>query len=45
MLLKPIPAFDSEQWQAVEQEIKRKPTKTDEARYRRATVAFKNCPL
>ncbi|MCW4002680.1 MAG: hypothetical protein NWE95_02040 [Candidatus Bathyarchaeota archaeon] len=45
MLPKPIPAFDSEQWEAVEKEIERKPTVADEARYRRATETFKNCPL
>jgi hypothetical protein len=35
MLPKPIPALDSEQWEAIEKEIKRKPTKADEARYKR----------
>lgn len=45
MLPKPIPALDSEQWKAVQKEIKRKPTKADEKRYRRATETFKNCPL
>ncbi len=45
MLPKPIPALDSDQWAAVEKEIKRKPTVTDETRYKRATETFKNCPL
>jgi len=45
MLPKPIPVLDSKQWKAVEKEIKRKPTAADEARYKRATETFKNCPL
>ena len=45
MLPKPIPALDSEQWAAIEKGIKRKPTKADEVRYKRATETFKNRPL
>jgi hypothetical protein len=45
MLPKGIPPFDEEQWKALEKELKRKPTKKDEERYRRATEAFRNCSL
>lgn len=45
MLPKPIPPLDAEQWKAVQKEIKRKQTKADEVRYRRAMETFKNCPL
>jgi len=45
MLPKPIPELDSEQWKAVQKEIKRKPTKADKTRYKRATETFKKCQL
>ena len=34
-----------EQWAAVEKELKRKPSKADIERIKRAKETFKNCPL
>jgi uncharacterized protein YneF (UPF0154 family) len=45
MLPKPIPPLNEEQWAAVQKEIKRKPSKKDIKRIKRAKETFKNCPL
>ncbi|HUK85375.1 MAG TPA: hypothetical protein VLU95_05905 [Candidatus Acidoferrum sp.] len=45
MLPKPIPALDAEQWATVEKEMKRKPSKKDLERAKRAKKTFKNYPL
>jgi uncharacterized protein YneF (UPF0154 family) len=45
MLLEPIPPMTEEQWAAIEKEMKRKPSKADIERIKRAKKTFKNCPL
>jgi len=45
MLPKPIPALNEEQWETVEREMKRQPSRKDVSRVKRAKETFKNCPL
>jgi uncharacterized protein YneF (UPF0154 family) len=45
MLPEPIPPMTEEQWAAIEKEMKRKPSKADIERIKRAKKTFKNCPL
>lgn len=45
MLPKGVPPLADEQWAAVEKELKRKPSKADIKRIKRAKETFKNYPL
>jgi hypothetical protein len=45
MLPEPVPSLTEEQWAVVEKELKRKPSKADIERIKRAKETFKNCPL
>jgi len=45
MLPEPIPPLTEEQWATVVKELKRKPSKADIERIKRAKETFKNCRL